>query len=153
MECPDWNLHPPRLHSDRPSGALRRLLLSLSRLDLRYLRSHSARTGAVEPRAAALRIPVRHQNSDRLTASRLHPSGFDHERTLDLPAAKRIHAMDGAPAADRRARLFVVHRLPDAAQPELLVDVRWNPDVHARRADYYRGRASDALHAACRPCL
>src|SRR3954470_10712051 len=115
MECPDWNLHPPRLHSDRPSGALRRLLLSLSRLDLRYLRSHSARTGAVEPRAAALRIPVRYKNSDGLTASRLHPSGFDHERTFDFPAAERIHAMDGAAAADSPAPLFVVHRLSPAA--------------------------------------
>ena len=58
--------------------------------------------------------------------------------------------MDGAAAADRRPRLFVVRRLSDAAQPELLVDVRRHPHLHARRADRHRHRAGDALHAACR---
>ncbi len=46
--------------------------------------------------------------------------------------------------------LFVLRRLSDAAQPELLVDVRRHPLLHARRADHHRHRAGDALHAACR---
>src|SRR6476620_12290189 len=146
MASPDRNLHPSWLHPDRPPGTVRRLLLPLPRLDLRHLRSHSARTGTIEPRVASLRIRVRHQDSDRLTASRLHPSGCDYERTFDLPAAKRIHAMDGAASADRRTRLFVVRCLPDAAQPELLVDVRRHSLLHARRADHHWRRAWDAIH-------
>src|SRR5262245_29931943 len=61
--------------------------------------------------------------------------------------------MDGAPAADRRTRLLLLRGLSDPAQPELLVDVRRHPDLHARRADRHRHRAGDALHAACRPRL
>ena len=61
--------------------------------------------------------------------------------------------MAGAAAADRGPGLFLVHRLSDAAQPELLVDVRRHPRVHARRADGHRHRAGDALHAACRSRL
>src|SRR5215831_1689341 len=64
-----------------------------------------------------------------------HPARFDHERTSDLPAAKRIHAMDGAAAADWRAHLFLLRRLSHSAQPQLLVDVRRHPRLHARRTD------------------
>ena len=52
--------------------------------------------------------------------------------------------------ADRRPDSFLVRRLSDAAQPELLVDLRRHPRLHARRADRHRHRAGDALHAACR---
>src|SRR5262249_11606876 len=69
------NLHPPRLHPDRPSGTLRRLLLPLPRLGLRHLGTHQAGTGAAQPRAPAVRIPLRHQDPDRLTASHLIPPG------------------------------------------------------------------------------
>src|SRR5215510_10911761 len=86
--------------------------------------------------------------SESADGFRLHPAGFDHERTSDLPAAKRIHAMDGAAAADRRAHLFVLRRLSHPAQPQLLVDVRRHPRLHARRADRHGRRAGDALHAA-----
>src|SRR5260370_9268419 len=48
--------------------------------------------------------------SESADGFRLHPARFDHERTSDLPAAKRIHAMDGAAAADRRDPLFVLLR-------------------------------------------
>ena len=75
---------------------------------------------------------------------------FDHERTFDLQAAKPLHAVAGAAAADREPGLFVLHHLSDAAQSELLVDVRRHPHLHARRADRDRHRAGDALHAACR---
>ena len=53
-------------------------------------------------------------------------------------------------AADWRPDLFLLRRLPDAAQPELLVDLRRHPVLHARRADHHRHRAGDALHAAGR---
>ncbi len=43
---PDRNLHPSRLHPDRPSGPIRRLLLPLPRLGLRHLRPHPQRTRA-----------------------------------------------------------------------------------------------------------
>src|SRR5262249_56446127 len=65
----DRNLHPPRLHPDRPSGTLRWLLLPLPWLGLRHVGTHPAGTRAVEPRAAAVRISHRHQDPDRLTAS------------------------------------------------------------------------------------
>src|SRR5665647_1798363 len=55
--------------------------------------------------------------------------------------------------ADRRPDAFLVRRLSDAAQPELLVDVRRHPVVHAGRADHHRHRADDALHAAGRSRL
>src|SRR5262249_10123722 len=75
---------------------------------------------------------------------------FAHERKFDVPAAEPLHAMAGAPPADRRARLLVVHRLSDAAQPELLVDLRRHSHLHARRPDRHWRGAGDALHAARR---
>src|SRR5215472_15516203 len=80
----------------------------------------------------------------------IRQAGFDDERRFDLSAAKRVHEMDGAPAAGRQPGPFLVYRLSDAAQFELLVDVRRYPHLHAWRADHYRRRAGDALHAACR---
>ena len=56
--------------------------------------------------------------------------------------------MDGAPAADRRAGLLLLRRLSGSAQPELLVDVRRHPRLHAGPADRHRHRAGDALHPA-----
>ena len=58
--------------------------------------------------------------------------------------------MDGAPPADRRAGAFLLRRLSDAAQPQLLVDVRRHPVVPARRPDRHRHHPGDALHAARR---
>src|SRR5258708_21265134 len=75
---------------------------------------------------------------------RLHPARFDHERTSDLPAAKRFHAMDGAAAADRRTPLFLLFPLSHPAQPELLVGLRQIPRLHSRRADRYWARVLDA---------
>ena len=65
-------------------------------------------------------------------------------------AAKPVDAVAGTAAADREPRPFVLRRLSDAAQFELLVDVRRHPHLHARRADRHRHRAGDALHAARR---
>ena len=63
----------------------------------------------------------------------------------------KFHAMARDAAADRRPDPFFLRRLSDAAQPELLVDLRRHSRVHAGRADRHRHRAGDALHAACRP--
>ena len=71
---PDRHLHPSRLHPDRPSGPLRRLLLPLPRLGLRHLRPHPQRPRAHQPGAASLRVPLRHQDPDRLTAADLNLS-------------------------------------------------------------------------------
>ena len=92
--CPvagaDRHLHPSRLHPDRPSGSVRRLFLPLPRLGLRHLRPHPAGTRADQSRAAALRIPLRHQDPDRLTAPRASPR-FDHERT-SRPTSRKAHS-------------------------------------------------------------
>ena len=50
------------------------------------------------------------------------------------------------PPADHRPRPLVVRRLSDAAEPELLVDLRRHPHLHAGGADRHRHRAGDALH-------
>ena len=61
--------------------------------------------------------------------------------------------MDGCATADRADDPRAGRRLPDAAQPQLLVDVRRHPDLHARRADRHRHRARHALPAERRSCL
>src|ERR1700730_5233730 len=114
------NLHASRLHSAAASGQLRRLVLSLSRLAVRFLGPHPARAGAAQSLFAALSVHLRYQDRDRQKKDQ--PAiRFDDERTFDLPAAEPVHAMDGAAAADREPGLFLVHRLSDAAQSELLV--------------------------------
>ena len=65
----------------------------------------------------------------------------------------RVHAVARAAAADRRTDPFLLRRLSDAAQPELLVDLRRHPHLHAGAADRHRRGAGDALHPACRPGL
>ena len=52
------------------------------------------------------------------------------------------------PAAGRRAHPLVLRRLPRAAQPELLLDLRRRAVLHAGHADRDRRRARDALHPA-----
>src|SRR5262249_47786163 len=71
--------------------------------------------------------------------------GIDDERTPDLRTTKRLHEMAGAAPADRKPGPFVVRRLSDAAQSELLVDLRGDSHLHARGADRYRHRPGDAL--------
>ncbi len=131
------HLHPSRLRAARPSGPVRRLVLPLPRLGLRHVRPHPFRPGAVQPRSSCLRVPGRHQ---------VVGSGSD-ERTFDLPAARPPHEVVGGAAAARRPHPFLVRRVPDAAQPELLVDLRRHSHLHARGADRDRRRAGDALHA------
>ena len=52
---------------------------------------------------------------------------------------------------DHGPRPFLVRGLSDAAQPELLVDLRRHPFDDAGGADRHRRDPGDALHAACRP--
>ncbi len=85
-------------------GNVRRLLLPVPRLALRHLRPHPAGSGAGQSSAAALRIRLRHQDPDRLTHRAHHRPGLKRmSGHFDLPAAKRLHEMDGAPPADRAA--------------------------------------------------
>src|SRR3984893_15050140 len=112
------NLHASRLHSAAASGQLRRLVLSLPRLAVRFGGPYPARAGAAQSLFAALSVHLRYQDPDR---RRPEQPGirFDDARTFALPAAEPVHAMDGAPAADREPGLFLVRRLSDSAQSEL----------------------------------
>src|SRR5262249_49882597 len=65
----DRNLHAPRLHPDRPCGTLRRLLLPPPPLGLRHPPTHPAGAPPAPTPAPAPRIPLRHQDPNRLTAS------------------------------------------------------------------------------------
>ena len=56
--------------------------------------------------------------------------------------------MAGEPPAGSRPRPLVVRRLSDAEEPELLVDLRHDPHVHAGGADRHRHHPGDALHPA-----
>src|SRR6185312_15137834 len=59
-----------------------------------------------------------------LKPRRLLSSGSHHERTLQLPAEPSSLAMVRTAPADSRPHAFIVRGVPDAAQPELLVDLR-----------------------------
>src|SRR5215471_18086390 len=59
----------------------------------------------------------------------------DHERTIDLPAAKPVPEVVGGATPHHGARAFVLRRLSDPTQSELLVDLRRNPFLHAGGTD------------------
>src|SRR5207244_3093875 len=73
--------------------------------------------------------------------------------TIDLSAAERSPALARTAAANRRADPFLLRRLSDAAQSELLVDLRRHSCIHAGGAVRHRHRARHALYAAHRPRL
>ena len=52
------HLHPSRLHPELSRGRSRRLAVPLPRLAVRFVRSRAEGSGAGEPRAGALRLPV-----------------------------------------------------------------------------------------------
>ncbi len=125
-------------------GQYRRLVLPLPRLALRHRRPHPPGPGAEQP--ATFR-PTTSSPTPRSGSA----EGRAAWRALDLPAARP------ASRTGSRARLplvglihVLVRRLSDAAQPQLLVDLRRHPDLHAGGADRHRHRAGDALHAARR---
>ena len=64
---------------------------------------------------------------------------------------ERRGPLDRRPAAADHLALQGVRRLPGAAEPELLVELRLARRHHAGAADRHRHRAGDALHAARRP--
>ena len=55
--------------------------------------------------------------------------------------------MARAALAHRRAGAFLVRGVPEPAKPELLVDLRRHPRLHAGIADHLRRDPGDALHA------
>ena len=68
----DRDLHASRLHPERPEerrreGCLRRLVLPLPWIDVRYRGAHSPGAGAAESCNPALCVRVRHQDQDRLS--------------------------------------------------------------------------------------
>ena len=151
MAGPDRHLHPSRLHPARPPGRLRRLVLSLPRLAVRHVGPHPARAGAAQSRGAALRVRLRHQDPDRLTAavttssqgstmsghSTYQPqNAFMRWLERRLPIGGLIHSS------------FVAYPTPRN------LNYWWTFGgilaVHAGGADRHRHRAGDALHAACR---
>ena len=68
------------------------------------------------------------------------------------PSQSRL-AMVRAALADYGPHAFLVRGLSDAAQPELLVDLRRHPVLHAGHADPDRRDPGDALHAERRSRL
>src|SRR5260370_11130423 len=82
---------------------------------------------------------------------------MEHERerepparaTGHLPAQEPLAEMAGGSAADPEPRPFLVRRLSDAAEPELLVGLRRHSELPAGRADRDRRRAGHALYPRC----
>ena len=102
-------------------------------------------------RVAALRVRFRHPGSgsaDRRRDQSLQGSIMSGHSTYQPQNAFMKWMERRLPIA--RAGLFLLRRLPDAAQSQLLVDLRRHPHLHAGDADRHRHRARDALHAACR---
>src|SRR5262249_1543717 len=66
---------------------------------------------------------------------RLTSSGSHHERTLRLQAEPPSVAVVRTATADFEPHAFLVRGLSDAAQPELLVDLRRHPFLHAGDPD------------------
>src|SRR5882724_4093473 len=92
--------------------------------------------------------------SETLSPSRRFTSqGSHHERTIRLPADQSRLEVDRTASPDFRSRPFLVRGLSDAAEPELLVDLRRHSFADAGGADPHRRGPGDALHAACRSRL
>src|SRR5579859_5280684 len=77
---------------------------------------------------------------------RITSSGSHHERTLRLQAESPSLAVVRTATADFEPHAFFVRGLSDAAQPELLVDLRRHPLLHAGFANPDRRDFGDALH-------
>ena len=144
------HLHASGLHSQGPvdgrrQGRLRRLVLPLPRLALRYRRAHPAGARAAQPRGAALRV---RRPTPR---SRSAEGAADGQPRIDLPADHPLRqvARRAAAAAAHDAR--AVRRFPDAAQHQLPVDHGRPADLLPGRADRHRHRAGHALRAERRP--
>ena len=93
-------LHPQGPVDRRRQGRLRRLVLPLPRLALRYVGPHPQGSRTAQSRGAALRVRVRQQNQDRLRVSRWPATNSTYQPTtrfekwLDarLPVMRMMHA-------------------------------------------------------------
>src|SRR5258705_13462731 len=94
-------------------------------------------------RLAKLRIDIREFKPAASSTS----SGSHHERTIRLPADPSRDEVDRTASTDFRSRPLLVCGLSDAAESELLVDLRRHPFVDARGADPDRRDPGDALYA------
>ena len=95
-------------------------------------------------------VPQRREGDLRSTPparARRHSRDASHERNLDLRPQERPRALVRIAPADHGAGAFLVRRLSGAAQPQLHVDLRRDPVLHAGRADRHRRRAGDALRS------
>src|SRR5215470_18928423 len=121
----------------------------------RAMARNTTRPGASAAGRRPVIWPCRHTSSCRtpksVLADAITSARFYHERTNDLPAARPCAQMARTATADSEPHSLLVRGLPDAAQSELLVDVRRHSCVHARGADRHGHCPGDALHPACRP--
>src|SRR6185312_16626525 len=83
----------------------------------------------------------------------LLPQDRINERTIRFSADQSRLEVDRTAPPDYGTHAFVVRGVPDAAQPELLVDLRGHPFDDAGCADPDRRNPGDALHAARRSRL
>ena len=111
----------------------------------RHLRPHPQRPGAEEPGPARLHLPFRHQGQDRLTSSMSGHSTY--EPKIGHRALAR-HAACRSSASARTDR-----RLPDAEEPELLVDLRRHPGLLPGDPDRHRHHPGHALRRRRAPGL
>src|SRR4051794_553753 len=75
------------------------------------------------------------------------PQDRINERTIRFPADQSRLEVDRTASPDHGPHAFIVRGVSDAAQPELLVDLRRYPFDHAGPADPDRRDPGDALHA------
>src|SRR5258707_4075724 len=95
-------------------------------------------------RFAKLRIDIRKFKPAASSTS----SGSHHERTIRLPADPSHDEVDRTASTDFRSRPLLVRGLSDAAQSELLVDLRRHPFDDARFAVPDPRALGDALNFA-----
>ena len=130
-----------RLHPDRPSRSPTVTAPATARSTTPPAASAGPARNLACLRTSSCPTP-RSASADGRTTINL--SRFDHERTSTYqPQSAFMRWMERRlPIAGLVYSSFVVS---DAAQPELLVDLRRRPRLHARRADRHRHRAA-AVH-------
>ena len=140
-------LHASRLRAARPAGRLRRLVLPLPRL----ASTTPPAASATARRRRTCAIPPYAFINDTSSGSAEQRDQRHAARTFPRYQPKSaVRALVRRAPADHAAGLRQLRRLSDAAEPELLVDLRRHPGVHAGGADRHRHRARHALRAACR---
>src|SRR3954470_853136 len=95
-------------------------------------------------RSAKASDPVRDPTSRRVVYL---PQDRINERTIRFPADQSRLEVDRTAPPDHGPHAFIVRGVSDAAQPELLVDLRRHPFDHVGPADPDWRDSGDALHA------